>query len=95
MKNYSPKPIDTSKIVLPDDILDIAEFIARNTHEVWARQRIEDGWVYGEVRDDEKKTHPCIVPYEQLSESEKQYDRNTSSEVLKVLYAMGYKLIKK
>ena len=86
---YIPKPIDTSSVELDSDILELCELISKNTHEVWAAGRIKDGWTYGEQRDDEKKHHPCIIPYEELSEAEKDYDRNTSMETLKLIIKLG------
>ena len=91
---YKPQPIDTTGIDLDADILELSELIAQNTHEVWSAGRIRDGWTYGEVRDDVKKTHPCLIPYEELSESEKEYDRNTSMETLKLIIRLGYKIEK-
>ena len=91
---YTPKPIDTSDIVLTDDIMELCELISKNTHEVWSVNRIKDGWVYGEARDDEKKYHPCLIPYEELPESEKEYDRNTSLQTLKLIVKLGYKIVK-
>lgn len=91
---YTPKPICTDDIKLSDDILELCELIAKNTHDVWAQSRIREGWTYGEMRDDEKKCHPCLVPYEQLPESEKDYDRDTSMETLKLVIKLGYKIIK-
>lgn len=91
---YNPKPIDTSDVVLDNEILDLCEQIAENTHEVWSLGRIKDGWSYGEKRDDEKKHHPCLIPYDELPESEKEYDRNTSMETLKLIIKLGYKITK-
>ena len=91
---YDPKPINTNDVVLSEDILELCEKISRNTHEVWAAGRIADGWTFGEKRDDDKKHHPCLVPYEELSESEKQYDRATSMETLKLIIKLGYKISK-
>ena len=91
---YKPQPIDTTGIELDTDILELSELIAQNTHEVWSAGRIRDGWSYGETRDDEKMTHPCLIPYEELSESEKEYDRNTSMETLKLIIRLGYKIVK-
>lgn len=91
---YTPKPVDTSKIVLNDTLLELTEAIAKNVHEVWAVGRIAEGWTYGEKRDDVKKTTPCLVPYEELPESEKEYDRKTAMETLKFISAMGYKIEK-
>ena len=92
---YHPKPLDTSGLKLPKDILDLTEKLAENTHDVWAQQRIGQGWTYGEVRDDAKKHHPDLVPYLELSESEKEYDRNTALETLKAILSLGYDINKK
>ena len=91
---YKPNPIDTSDIVLSDEIMELAELLAKNTHEVWAKTRVEDGWKYGEKRDDARKETPCLVAYEELSESEKQYDRNTALETLRLITKLGYKISK-
>lgn len=91
---YQPKPINTSSITLPKELQDLLELLSYNTHEVWAQQRLEDGWGYGAERDDENKRHPCLIPYEELSETEKAYDRNTAREVLKVILASGFKIEK-
>lgn len=91
---YTPKPIDTSDVLLHDDILELCEKLSKNTHEVWAENRIKDGWTYGEKRDDIKKHHPCLIPYEELSETEKNYDRNTSQQTLKLIIKLGYKITK-
>lgn len=91
---YKPQPIDTSNIKLSDDVAELSEMLAKNTHEVWADSRINDGWTYGEKRDDVKLTHPCLVPYDELPETEKEYDRNTSQETLKLIIKLGYKIVK-
>lgn len=91
---YDPKPIDTSDAVLSEDLLALCEELAENTHDIWAKGRIAQGWTYGEKRDDDKKTTPCLVPYSELPESEKEYDRNTSMETIKVILKMGYKIAK-
>ncbi len=91
---YTPKPADTSSVVLSQDLLLLSEKIAENVHEVWAKGRIDEGWTYGEFRDDTKKTTPSLVPYSELSESEKDYDRNTAMETVKLIVSMGYKITK-
>jgi hypothetical protein len=90
--DYAPKPINTSRVKLGDDLLELSQLLARNNHEVWARQRLSDGWRYGPARDDERKEHPSLVPYEELSESEKLYDLNTVLETLKATVVMGYRI---
>ena len=92
--NYTPQPIDTSAIQLPQELNPLVEQMAKNVHEVWAAGRIADGWTYGEKRNDEKKTHPCLVPYEEIPESEKEYDRNTAISTLKFILAQGFSIIK-
>ena len=91
---YKPKPIDTDTIELSDDLNVLIEELAKNVHEVWAKSRVEQGWTYGEVKDSIKKTTPCLVPYEELSEVDKDYDRNTAKETLKCLVKLGYKIKK-
>ena len=92
---YTPKPVDTSDVSLTSDMLELTELIAKNVHEVWAKQRIEEGWTFGPIKNSELKTTPCLVPYENLSESEKDYDRNTALETLKLIQKLGYKIEKK
>lgn len=92
---YIPRPIDTSKVLLSKEICEMGELLARNTHETWAAQRLADGWKYGEQRDDVNKLHPCLIPYEELSEEEKEYDRRTAMEALKTLVALGFEIHKK
>ncbi len=91
---YKPSPVDTSNVILSDDLLRLTEKISENVHEVWAKGRIADGWTYGEVRDDNKKITPCLVPYNQLPESEKAFDRSTAMETIKLMSALGYKIEK-
>ena len=91
---YKPNPIDTSDIILDKEILKLADMLAKNTHEVWAKNRISEGWTYGKERNDEIKTTPCLVPYEELTENEKNYDMDTSLETLKLIKKLGYKIIK-
>ena len=87
---YIPKPIDLSDVILPDGISDLTELLARNVHDVWAQSRLAEGWVYGKQIDNVLKTHPSLVPYDELPESEKDYDRNTSLNTLKLIVKMGY-----
>jgi RyR domain-containing protein len=91
---YVPEPRDTSDVVLPRSIEALTEMLARNAHENWARQRMADGWSYGPRRDDAKKEHPSLVPYEDLSEQEKEYDRRTAMETVKTILALGYRIEK-
>jgi len=90
--DYRPMPVDTSRVVLPPDLAECIELLARNTHEVWAALRMAQGWRHGENRDDAGKLHPDLVPYEELPESEKEYDRRAAAELLRVILALGFKL---
>lgn len=91
---YTPKPIDTGRIVLSDELVELTEKIAENVHDVWAEGRIKQGWVYGETRNDERKENPCLVPYDELPESEKDFDRGTAMETLKLILSLGFKITK-
>lgn len=93
-KSYRPKPIDTSRIRLPRALEDLTERLAEHTHDIWATQRMKEGWTYGSRRDDKKKKHPGLVPYADLSESEKEYDRRTTMLTLKAIMRLGH-VIKK
>lgn len=92
--DYTPKPIDTSVVSLPVELEPLVEQMAKNVHEVWAQKRIEEGWKYGEKRDDELRLHPCLVSYEQLPEIEKEYDRSTALETLKLIIKLGFTIEK-
>ena len=94
MKKYIPNPVDTKSVDLTKGIEPLVEEMAKNVHEVWAATRISQGWTYGEERNDTEKKHPCLVPYEELSEEEKEYDRNTSQETLKLIIKLGFKITK-
>ena len=91
---YKPNPIDPANIALPTDLLELTEEIAENVHENWAAARVAQGWVYGAVRDDARKTTPCLVPYDQLPEEEKAYDRRTAMETIKLILSLGYTIQK-
>jgi hypothetical protein len=92
--NYTPTPVDTTNIQLPEELMALAEAISKNVHEVWAQNRINEGWTYGPVRDDQKRQTPCLVPYDQLPEEEKAYDRNKAFGTLKFIVARGFKIEK-
>lgn len=92
MKKYVPNPVDTTDVKLPMELESLVEEMAKNVHEVWAQTRISQGWSFGEERNDATKKHPCLVPYEELSEEEKTYDRNTSVQTLKLILKFGFKI---
>lgn len=91
---YQPTPIVTDDIELPEELLELTEKLAENVHNVWAAARIAEGWAYGEVKDGGQKTTPLLVPYQELPEEEKEYDRQTALETIKMIRRMGYKLVR-
>ena len=95
LKIYQPIPVDTSSVELTEELMDLTEEIAKNVHDVWALNRIKEGWTYGPERNDELKQTPCLVPYEELTELEKDYDRNTAIATLKLIYKLGFEIKKK
>lgn len=94
-KTYTPRPLDTNDVELPQELEVLVEQMAKNVHEIWAQERINQGWTYGNKRDDAKKHHPCLIPYEDLPEEEKVYDRNTSVETLKLILKLGFEIVKR
>ena len=92
---YIPQPKETSDIILPRELNELAEQIAKNVHEVWAQSRMSQGWTYGEERSDALKQHPCLVPYEELPEVEKAYDRDTALGTLRFIAKAGFEITKK
>lgn len=94
-KTYTPKPIDLSDINLPQELDELREAIAENIHEVWSAGRIKEGWSYGPERDDKHKKHPDLIPYSQLPDGEKEYDRETAMNTIKLVIKLGYDLVKR
>jgi hypothetical protein len=88
--DYKPAPLDASRITLSREVSDLRDLLARNAHERWAKLRMEAGWRYGSDWNDAGKKHPGLVPFEELPESEKEYDRQTALETIKTLLALGY-----
>lgn len=95
MKTYNPKPIDLSDVELTEDLNELREAIAENAHEIWAANRKAEGWSYGPERNDQLKQTPDMVPYSQLTEGEKEYDREMAMKTIKLLKKLGYDLIKR
>ena len=89
---YEPRPEDLSGVRLPDELEPLVELMAKNVHEVWAAGRMAEGWTWGPERDDALKRHPCLVPYEELPESERDYDRATALNTLKLILSLGFKI---
>lgn len=92
--NYIPAPFDDKNVPIPEELEPLKEALARNVHEVWAAGRLAAGWKYGPVRDDERKEHPCLIPFEDLPEEEKDYDRATALSTIRFILSKGYHLSK-
>lgn len=90
---YNPQPINVEDIDLDVNLEDLTEAIAENAHDIWARARMDEGWTYGPVRNDELKQHPDIVPYSQLPDSEKEYDRIMAMNTLRLVRRLGFDII--
>ncbi len=91
---YTPKPLATDDIELSAQQAQLVEKLAENAHEVWAQKRVSDGWTWGPERNDGEKKHPCLVPYGELPESEKDYDRALVLQTIKGALALGYRVDK-
>jgi hypothetical protein len=89
MEAYQPRPEDISGVRLESEVLALVDKLARNVHEAWAARRLAEGWRYGERRDDAERRHPCLVPYEELTESERAYDRLTVEQTLQAAVKLG------
>ena len=92
--DYVPHPVDTASIQLPEELNVLVEHMAKNVHEVWAEGRMKEGWSYGPERSDSLKQNPCLVPYEELTDEEKEYDRSTALGTLKLIRKLGFSIQK-
>lgn len=93
MDAYTPQPIDTNGVTLPEPLVRLTERLAANAHDLWAQQRLAEGWRVGPTRDDRQKQHPCLVPYDKLPDSERAYDRRNAMETLKAIMVLGYRIV--
>ena len=94
-KTYTPAPLDLSDVTLPESLTELTEAIAENTHEVWSQSRLKEGWTYGPERDDTRLKHPDLLPYSDLPDGEKEYDRATAMNAIKLIVKLGYEIVKK
>ena len=93
-ETYSPAPLNLDDVALPEELDQLTEAIAENTHEVWSKGRMEEGWTYGAERNDETKKHPDLLPYSSLTEGEKEFDRATAMNAIKLIVKLGYRIEK-
>ena len=93
-KRPTPRSPSTLQVLSCSKIwLTLVNKIAKNVHDVWSLGRIKDGWTYGSERNDAEKKHPCLLPYEELPESEKEYERNTVQETLRLIMKLGFEIV--
>lgn len=92
---YEPSPITLDDVELSDDLTELQEAIAENAHEIWAKARTDQGWTYGPERNDQKKETPDMVPYCNLPESEKLYDREMAMQTLKLVKKLGFDIVRR
>ncbi|XP_076604100.1 ryanodine receptor 3 isoform X7 [Chaetodon auriga] len=91
--SFIPTPVETSQIVMPPHLEKVRDRLAENIHELWGMNKIELGWSYGKIRDDNKRQHPCLVDFSKLPETEKNYNLQMSTETLKTLLALGCRVV--
>uniref|UniRef100_A0A8D3BWH2 Ryanodine receptor 3 n=1 Tax=Scophthalmus maximus TaxID=52904 RepID=A0A8D3BWH2_SCOMX len=91
--SFIPTPVETSQIVMPPHLEKVRDKLAENIHELWGMNKIELGWSYGKIRDDNKRQHPCLVDFSKLPETEKNYNLQMSTETLKTLLALGCRVV--
>ena len=94
MDGYIPKPIDVSDIEIPAELEPLREAIAENIHEVWSAGRMKEGWTYGPIRDEKQKKHPDLIPYSELPDGEKEFDRATAMNTIKLVLKLGFSITK-
>ena len=92
--DYDPQSLEFKDVKLPESLNALVEALAENVHDTWARGRMDQGWTYGPARDDAAKKHPCLVPYADLPESEKAYDRNTAMSTIRFILSKGFEIKK-
>jgi hypothetical protein len=92
--DYKPNPLNTSEIILPEELVKLTEFLSSNVHELWSQEKMAEGWEFGEVHDNASKKTPNLVPYEMLPDHMKEYDRKTALGTLKLIIALGYQISK-
>ena len=90
IQDYTPDPINVDDIPLDDSLLKLSEVLAENVHETWSARRMAQGWRYGEKRDDDARLHPGLVRYSELPEKEKEYDRMTAMNTLRLVIKLGF-----
>jgi ryanodine receptor 2 len=87
---FVPNPVDTTSVSLSSHVENIKDKLAENIHEMWALNKIEAGWCWGERRDDFMRIHPCLTPFDKLPAPEKRYDCQLAVQTLKTIISLGF-----
>ena len=90
MNGYKPQPLDLNHTQLTPQLDELVELLAENTHNVWAKERIKNGWTYGLVENAAQKRHPYLLPYDKVDPLIKKANRETALDTVKTLLAYGY-----
>ena len=93
--HYTPKPINTSSVELSPELLKLTEKLAQNAHDNWAKLRMDEGWTWGAERNGALRQHPDLIPYNELPDAKKEYDRRSAMETLKAMFALGYEIARR
>ena len=88
--HWTPRPLDLSNVELSPELERLSDRLARNIHDLWAEERIKNGWSYGPARNDDLKQTPCLVSYEDLPEEERAYDKIMATQTLRMILSLGY-----
>ena len=86
-----PTTTDAAPFVFRDDELDR---LARLEHQRWLQERTQQGWRYGSVRDDQRKLHPDLVDWADLSDQSKDKDRDAVQNIPPLLRATGFQILR-
>jgi class 3 adenylate cyclase len=86
-------PTGTPPVKLTADIVSLVEQLAEFNHECWLKERTGQGWKFGPKRDEDRKENPCMVPYAELSEDDKKFNRATALETIRTILDLGYNMM--
>uniref|UniRef100_A0A3Q3G2B0 Ryanodine receptor 2b (cardiac) n=1 Tax=Labrus bergylta TaxID=56723 RepID=A0A3Q3G2B0_9LABR len=89
---YQPAPLDLRQVFLSPAHEELVNLLAENDHNVWARERIKQGWTYGAQQDVKAKRSPYLVPYSLLDERRRRVSMESLKETVCTLLAYGYSL---
>lgn len=98
MTDYNPQPVDLSHVQLPEGMDSLRELLAAHNHDTWAANKMSprNGYVYGKETNDQADppTHCDLIPYEDLDDEKKKWDRDTAEASIRLLIHLGYTITK-